>query len=334
MNYDDSIAASADSGIFGLDCPADDAAIILLPVPIDATTSYGHGTCDGPNAILNASRQVDLYDIDTGKPYQSGIHMLPESTELRRLNTEVREMVASQRHGETTAAVLERVNQVGETVNTWVYQQTCAWLEKGRIVGVVGGDHSVPFGAIKAFTEHFPQLGVLHFDAHADLRDAYEGYTWSHASIMHNVLAHTGLQKLVQVGIRDFCEQELNAIRDSKKRVMAFFDRDIANMLFVGNPFQKVIDQIVAELPQSVYVSFDIDGLDPLLCPHTGTPVPGGLSFNQACAVLSAVTRSGRRIVGFDLNEVAPGPDGGEWDANVGARLLYKLCGHSLLGRA
>jgi agmatinase len=333
MSFDPAAPAAPDAGIFGLETEAEGAAIILLPVPFDATTSYGQGASRGPAAILGASHQVDLYDIDTGRPYEAGIWMHPESADIRAWNEAARALVDGSRHGAAADAIRE-VDRFGAQVNDWVYQQTRTWLERGRIVGVVGGDHATPFGCIKAYSERYPDLGILHVDAHADLRDAYEGFAWSHASIMHNVMQHTGVKKLVQVGIRDFAEAEKHAIDTSQGRIEAFYDRDLADAAFEGRPFARLVDAIVTKLPRDVYVSFDIDGLDPVLCPHTGTPVPGGLSFRQACALFAGLARSGRRIVGFDVNEVAPGPDGDEWDGNVGARLLYKLCGYSLLTRS
>jgi agmatinase len=216
-------------------------------------------------------------------------------------------------------------------MNVWVLEQSRAWLAKGKIVGVVGGDHSVPFGCIQACAEKWPGLGVLHLDAHADLREAYEGFTWSHASIMFNVMTRIPqVKKLVQVGIRDFGEAEYNFIVASNGRVKTFYDAALKAGQFAGMPWRDEVDNIVRELPQNVYLSFDIDGLDPTLCPHTGTPVPGGLSFAQACALVEGVVRAGKRIVGFDLNEVAPSADGGDWDGNVGARLLYKMIGWTL----
>jgi len=207
-------------------------------------------------------------------------------------------------------------------------------LEAGHIVGVIGGDHAVPLGCIAAHAARYPGMGVLHLDAHADLRVAYEGFTYSHASIMHNVLAEVpGVARLVQVGIRDFGEAEFVAIEAGGGRVRTFFDAELARRRFDGEPWSSVVREIVDALPQHVYLSFDIDGLDPTLCPHTGTPVPGGLQFQEACALIAAVARSGRTIVGFDLCEVAPGPDGDEWDGNVGARLLYKMVGATLRSR-
>jgi agmatinase len=139
--------------------------------------------------------------------------------------------------------------------------------------------------------------------------------------------------RLVQVGIRDLAEAEHAVIQGSGGRVVAHFEAALRSRMLAGDTWAARCEAIVADLPADVYVSFDIDGLDPTLCPHTGTPVPGGLSFAEATYLLGAVVRSGRRIVGFDLTEVAPGPDGDEWDANVGMRLLYKLIGWTLVSR-
>ncbi len=172
---------------------------------------------------------------------------------------------------------------------------------------------------------------MLHVDAHADLRVKYQGFERSHASIMNNVMNATWKpEKLVQVAIRDFSQEEFAMIRE-RKDISTFFDLYLKRDLFEGKSWSEICAKIVEVLPSHVYVSFDIDGLSPEYCPHTGTPVPGGLTFDQANYLLSAVVHSGRRIVGFDLNEVAPGED--EWDGNVGARLLYKMCGWSVMSQ-
>lgn len=337
MAFDPNAAALPDSGVFGLPFSPEEAAVVLIPVPFEATTSYGGGTADGPAAVLEASKQVDLFDLDTGKPYEVGIAMLPEPSAVRAWNDEAKALAApivASGGLEVDAAALARVNALSEQMNGWVYETTRAWLAKGKTVGVVGGDHSTPFGAIRAYAEKYPGLGVLHLDAHADLRDAYEGFTWSHASIMFNVLERIpGVARLVQVGIRDFGEAEFELIQASNGRVHTFFDARLARARLDGMPWREQVDAIVAELPRHVYLSWDIDGLEPTLCPHTGTPVPGGLTFAQAVALLEGLVRAGKTIVGFDLNEVSPGPDGDEWDGNVGARLLYKLIGWTLVSQ-
>ncbi|MDQ3265554.1 MAG: agmatinase family protein [Myxococcota bacterium] len=335
--FDPNAAASPDSGVFGLPHSPEEARVVLIPVPFEATTSYGGGTGEGPNAILEASRQVDLFDFETGRPYQRGIAMLEDPAQVRRWADEAKALARPivEAGGPDQVPdgeqILESVNALCDRMNDWVYAETRRWLERGKLVGIVGGDHSVPYGAIRAYAERYPGLGVLHLDAHADLREAYEGFTWSHASIMFNVAERIpGVSRIVQVGIRDLGEAEFAYLSRPGSKVTAHFDADLQRKRFDGLPWNRQVDEIVSALPNDVYLSFDIDGLDPTLCPHTGTPVPGGLSFAEAVALVAGVVRSGKRIVGFDLNEVAPDPDGGEWDGNVGARLLYKMIGWAL----
>jgi agmatinase len=340
FDFDPGAPARGD-GIYGLPHGPDDARIVIIPVPWEPTTSYGRGTVRGPSSILHGSRQVDLFDAQTGRPYEAGIALLPVDPEIVLWNAEAcaasEPVIAA--GGEVAGdpdleARLARVNELSSKLNERVGAIARAWLDKGKIVGLIGGDHSTPFGAIAAHAERYPGLGVLHLDAHADLRDAYEGFTDSHASIIFNVARRLpAVARIVQVGIRDFSEEEHDVIRGSAGRIVTLFDHDLARRSFEGEPFGKIVRAVVEELPEHVYLSFDIDGLDPALCPHTGTPVPGGLGFQQAAALVAYVQESGRKIVGFDLCEVAPGPDGEEWNGNVGARLLYKMIGFTLLSQ-
>jgi len=326
--------ATCCDGIFGLPHTADDAGVILVPVPFDATTSYRQGTADGPETILEASWQVDLRDVETGDPWKHGIVMLPEPEHIVRLNEEARALAApiqEQEDEEPNEDALARVNAISEEVADWTRGQVEHWLDRNKLVGIIGGDHASPLGAILALANRNPGLGVLHIDAHADLRVAYQGFTQSHASIMHNVLERApGVHRIAQVGIRDLCDAEMDVIQHSE-RVRCWYDNDLARAQFEGRTFASMTEEIVASLPERVWISFDIDGLDPSLCPNTGTPVPGGLSFQQASYLVGAVARSGRRIVGFDLCEVAPGIDPTGIDGIVGARILYKLIGWMLL---
>ncbi len=336
--FDPNAAADGEAGVFGLPHTPDDARVVLLPVPWDATTSYGQGAAEGPNAIFAASMQVDLFDVETGRPYEAGIAMLDESSEIRAWNVEARAsaapVIAAGGRVNGDAALVEklgRVNALSRLVNERVYEITRSWLARGKLVGVVGGDHATPLGAIRAHAEKWPELGVLHVDAHADLRRAYEGFEYSHASIMECVMREVpGVARLVQVAVRDLCEEEQERIAASAGRIHTLYDVELARAR-MRSRLEETFAAAIERLPRSVYVSFDIDGLDPVLCPNTGTPVPGGLSFQEANALLRAVVESGRTIVGFDLNEVAPAPGGeDEWDGNVGARVLYKLIGWAL----
>lgn len=343
--FDPGAAALPGSGLFGLTTTEANARVVVVPVPFDATTSYRRGTSRGPAAILEASRQVDLFDREVGRPYEAGIVLRAEDPLVVAMNEEARAAcdpvieAAGVLDGDPRLTqALARANALSEALNIWVYEATKALLTAGKMPVVLGGDHATPFGAIRAYSERYPGLGILHVDAHADLRDAYEGFAHSHASIMHNVATHLGaVGKIVQVGIRDFSEDELRFSEASAGRIVTHFDVDLARGRFEGETFRAQCERIVKDLPADVYVSFDIDGLDPALCSHTGTPVPGGLSFHEASYLVGAVVRSGRRIVGVDLCEVAPGPGGVEadgddeqWDGNVGARMLYKLIGHAL----
>lgn len=344
-NFDPNAAASKESGIFGLPFSVNEAKLVLIPVPWEVTTSYGGGTSQGPQAIFDASKQVDLFDLEFGNFFTAGIAMADISIDIQQWNDIAKDFAATvieAREYETDeklSVAIQEVNSYSEKLNQYVYTETKKFLSQGKLVGIIGGDHSTPFGAIQACLEVYPHMGILHFDAHADMREAYEGFEHSHASIMHNVISKTSLTKLVQVGIRDFCEEEYNFIQKHKVRVHTFFDSVIFEQKMIGVGWSLICDEIIQHLPKEVYISFDIDGLDPRYCPHTGTPVPGGLDFYEAIYLIKKLVRSGRKIIGFDLNEVSPGPTtddvintAAEWDANVGARLLYKLCGFALAG--
>jgi len=339
-DFDPDGPAGESDGIFGVGTPLEAARVVVIPVPFEATVSYGSGTSGGPAAVLAASRQVDLFDAQTGKPYEHGIAMLPVHEEIlkwsadgRRLAQEV--VAAGGVLDDAMRQVAETVDAFGQGLNIWVRERVRDLLARNRVAVVLGGDHSVPYGAIEAYAERFPGIGILHVDAHYDLRVAYEGFNWSHASIMHNVLERLpAVGKVVHVGVRDFCEAEVRASEAFGDRSVAYDEFRMRDTLADGRPWRKLADEIVSHLPETVYVSFDIDGLDPSLCPGTGTPVPGGLSFYEATSLLDAVVRSGRRIVGADLCEVAPQDGDGEWNANVGARMLYKLIGFALKSMA
>ncbi|MDP9361865.1 MAG: agmatinase family protein [Acidobacteriota bacterium] len=334
-HFDPDAAAPAGAGMYGLPFTPDEARVVVVPVPYEATTSYGGGTSRGPAAVFEASKQVDLFDRDTGRPYEAGIAMLDIPKKIVRWNRKAKAIAAAviEKGGaidRATRKAAAEVNAISESVNAWVYEQTRALLDAGKMVVILGGDHSVPFGSIQACAETVPGLGILHLDAHADLRDSYEGFVWSHASIFHNVVTKIdAVARLVQVGVRDLSNAESVMIAESGGRIVTFFDSDLAARKEEGASWAELADEIVAQLPSDVYLSWDIDGLDPTLCPSTGTPVPGGLSWNEAIGLLRALRRSGKRIVGLDLCEVSPGQT--EWDANVGARLLYKMIGFALL---
>jgi agmatinase len=220
---------------------------------------------------------------------------------------------------------MKEVNEGGIFLNEWVYDQTKALLDKNKLVGVLGGDHSTPLGYMKAIGEKHGEFGILQIDAHCDLRDTYEGFNYSHASIMFNALKEIPqLTRLIQVGVRDYSQSEWDYIKESNYKVITYFDKEIKNRQFEGDSWKHIAEEIVDKLPEKVYLSFDIDGLDRKLCPHTGTPVPGGFEMEETFYIFRKIVESGRKIIGFDLSEV--GISDTDWNSNVGARVLFKLC--------
>ena len=329
--------------MFGLDSTPEEAGVHLIGVPFDATTSFRRGTAGGPAAIRHASHQVDLFDALTGRPYEAGIWMPAGASEVEAWNAEARALadpvLAAGGPGDDPALAehCRQVDRIQTELNAWVERRTEDALERGKLVGVVGGDHSTPLGALRAHARRHPGLGVLHVDAHADLREAYEGFAFSHASILYNATESIAeLGPVLQVGVRDLCDEELGRIASSGGRIRALYDHEWARVRLAGGNLRAEVRRALVTLPAEVYVTFDVDGLDPALCPNTGTPVPGGLAWDEAMLWLEELVASGRRIVGFDLTEVAPGerePPGAGWDEIVGARLLYRLIGFALRSR-
>lgn len=337
---DPNAKATSKDGIYGLPFKEKEAKIIFIPIPWDVTTSYQAGTSKGPMAIRNASEQIDFFDLDYINAYQCGLFMKKEDSKIKKLNLEGRKLAkkiidaddTEIKKNKSLQSALKKVNEISDKLNSFVYQEFKKHLDNNQIPIIVGGDHSTPFGAIKAYSEKYKNFGVLHFDAHSDTRDAYMGFKHSHASIMNNVITQIpGVVKLVQVGIRDFCEQEFNFTRDNKK-IEVYFDQQLQKRKMDGEIFSKIAKEIVAKLPENIYISFDIDGLDPRFCPHTGTPVPGGLEYHEVIFIINEIVISGKKLVGFDLVEVAPNAKNknDEWDSNVGMRLLYKMTGACL----
>lgn len=322
----------------GLPFTESTAKLVLMPAPWDVTVSYREGAALAPRAILDASVQLDLFDADVKDAWKTGIFMQPVDAKImearNRLRPKAIEYINFLEEGGSLPgnaemeAILTEVNLLCRETNNWVYNQCKKLLDAGKMVGVIGGDHSVPLGFLKALAEKFVSFGVLQIDAHHDLRKSYEGFEYSHASIFYNALQIKEISKLVQVGIRDYCEEEVEKVITEGDRVSVFCDQVLKENHFKGINWNEQCESIINALPENVYVSFDIDGLKPEFCPATGTPVPGGLDFSEVLFLLKKVVDSGRKIIGFDLCEVG----NSEWDANVGARLVYKMC--NLMGKS
>jgi len=322
----------ASNTIYGLPFNTKNAKVVILPVPWEVTVSYSAGTANGPQAVYNASFQVDLFDPLIKDAWKMGIAMQPVDKKVKAQSRLLRKKAeiyidayikaAGKKESAAMRKTREEINAACRKLNEWVMNQSLSQMDKGKIPALLGGDHSTPLGLMQALASKHKSFGILQIDAHADLRDSYEGFEFSHASIMFNALKIPQVKQLVQLGIRDYCEDEFNIIQKDK-RITTFFDRDIKQSQYKGESWENICDRVISTLPKNVYLSFDIDGLDPKLCPNTGTPVPGGFEFEQIVFLLEKLVASKRTIIGFDINEISPGKD--EWDANVGARMLYKV---------
>ena len=323
---------NADNNIFGLPFTPSEASLVIIPVPWEVTVSYSAGTAKGPDAVYDASYQVDLYDPFVQDAWKLGVAMLPVDGEIKqtskRLRKKAERYIELYAEGKTAAkngqmkSIQKEINTACKELNNHIRKEALKQLNKHKVVALLGGDHSTPLGLMQALANKHEQFAILQIDAHADLRDAYEGFEFSHASIMFNALKIPQVSQLVQVGIRDYCEDERN-LSESDSRITTFYDADIKHQQYEGKTWKDICNDVIETLPTNVYLSIDIDGLDPKLCPNTGTPVPGGFEFEQIVYLIQKLVESKRKIIGFDINEVSPGED--EWDANVGARLLYKI---------
>ncbi|HSK11872.1 MAG TPA: agmatinase family protein, partial [Phnomibacter sp.] len=333
--FDVNGAANPNNNIFGLPFTEEEARVVIIPVPWEVTVSYGAGTARSAEHIFKASLQIDLFDVELPDSWKAGYFLRPinpkillKSDFLRKEAELYIDFISRQEELSNNAFMtksLKDINEGSAFLNQWVYDQTRELLSRGKLVGILGGDHSVPLGYWRAIGEKFGDFGILQIDAHCDLRPSYEGFRYSHASVIYNGLEEIPqLQRVVQVGVRDYSQGEWEYICNSGHRVVAFLDRNLKARLYEGEPWKSICDDIISKLPEQVYLSFDIDGLDPKLCPNTGTPVHGGLESQQVNYLLRQLIKSGRKLIGFDLVEV--GISQTDWDANVAARELWHIC--------
>lgn len=318
--------------LFGLPFDQETSEIIVIPVPWDVTTSFSDGASLGPEAILNVSSQIDLFMHRIPDAWKLGITMLPIDDDWIAKNNQARKYALEnikflegdliKLSGKDIDLIIRNINMLSEKINDWVFAKSKDILVANKIPVVLGGDHSSPFGLMKAISESCEKFGVLQIDAHADLRPSYQGFEFSHASIMHNLMKFENISKLVQVGIRDLCEQE-HDVMVNDPRIITFYDALMARERFEGISWSYQVEQIVESLPEAIYITLDIDGLQPQYGPSMGTPVPGGLSYNQLLYLFEKLMDSGKKIIAFDICEVSGAKE--EWDAIVGSRILYNL---------
>lgn len=326
--------------LFGLPFSEEESRVIIIPIPWEATVSFREGTASAPRAVLSASSQIDIFDQDFPDAWKNGIFMQPVSSQWEKLNkknrTKARKLIEYLENGKTLPKNSQQlkswkeIDQTIEILHRKIEKEAGKLLKKKKMVGILGGDHSVSLGLIKALSKIHPSFGILQIDAHLDLRDSYEGFCYSHASAMRRAIEIKEVSKIVNVGARDYSQEENDFIRNSKGRCQIFSSRTLEEKIFSGKSWENICQEIIKTLPEKVYISFDIDGLNSSFCPNTGTPVPGGLGFEQAFYLLKQIKKSRRQIVGFDLCEVAPASRdpksfSGDWNAIVGSHALYRL---------
>lgn len=318
--------------------PTLDAPLVLVSAPWAVTSAAGHGAAYAPDAIIDASTAVSLYDVvsDTtidGKVATAEVDYDLQESSLQ-LGGDAAKVVAHIEDGgvlsgDYFARKVVRINLGFRDMQRSVGKRVFRFAEKGKIVGVVGGDHSVAFGAVRAIASLHPNMGVLFIDAHSDLRPSGRIFDYSHLSVARNIVDEIAqVSKLVQVGVRDMSREEYE-FAQKHPRITMFSHEKLAAERFSGRSWGEVCDDVVKSLPDKVYISFDIDALSPECCPHTKRPVAGGMTFDEAVCLINHVVESGRTIVGFDLTEIVPVMESGV-DAAVGARMLVKLCAAAL----
>jgi len=267
-----------------------DCSVVIIPIGYDGTASYKPGAKYGPNAIINSSVELENYDIEMKKDItETGIFTTPE---ISPLASDPKEMLLKI---ETTIDNLKLKNQ---------------------ITGIIGGDHSVTIGSVKSAIKRFPDLSILYLDAHADLRDTYMGTKWGHASVARRLKS---ICKVVQLGVRSISSEEVNFISKSKsENEIYYWDR-------TKNNLQEDIDSALSQLSNQVYISIDLDVLDPSIMSAVGNPVPGGINWEEINSIIKQ-TAQHHSIVGFDVTELSPN-EGPESCSFTAAKLIYKLIG-------
>jgi agmatinase len=321
-----------DEPLFGNPLSFNDSKLVIIPAPWEPTTSYKGGTSNAPALIRQASHQMDYFHEVYKNSYEKGIFFKELHPEIEPLHKEAlkicegiqEQLTQPEGPGKTFQEDLKTANLLSQKFNQIIYTESKEILAAKKIPALFGGDHSCPYGLMKALSETYESWSILHIDAHFDLRVAYQGFEHSHASIIYNATKlKNPPEQVAQIGIRDFSESEYKYAND--KGHYSWTDKVLKRREFDGESWSKTISEILKPLSKNLYISFDIDGMDPQYCPQTGTPVPGGLTYNQAVQLIEEASKK-FNIIGFDLVEVASAPDDYEsWDINVGTRLLFEL---------
>ena len=324
-------------GVFGLDSTYENSELALLMVPWDLTSSYQRGSSESPAKIRAASPQLDLYHPDFPGYWDDGIVAVDLDADLLAKNQALRaaadRVIGAHETGtfsledDGIVTALNEVNSGCEDMNKEVYKQAEKAINDNKLIGLVGGDHSCSYPLISALIDYVPSFSILQIDAHMDLRACYQNFEFSHASVMHNVLKHKDIARLVQVGVRDYCAEEAQFVSESKGRVKTYLNQDIQASLFQGKTWDAQCKKIIRNCTDDVYISIDVDGLCPSHSAHSGTPVPGGISYDMLMYLIRELSQSKKRIIGFDVVEANGAPT--SIDILSATRLAYMVGGYA-----
>jgi agmatinase len=316
--------------LFGIVKHPNDATVVLIPVPLEIVGLEDSGTASAPERILQQSCHVSLFADKDLEATTLACAMLPIPYDIKMIGEQLhhqRERIIDSPYGmyrSSNAEAIRIIDRQLSKINEYIKKKTLRFLNQGKIVGLVGGECSSALGCIEAMAEHYGSFGILHIGAQPNLHKHYDGFSYSYASVMYNACKINEVEKIVQVGLRDYCQEDQRVMNEQGDRIVPFFDYNIKQALFEGKTWQSITDSIVAELPKQVYLRFDINGLDAKLCPNTSRPVPGGLEIEQVIYLLEAIVKAGKVVIGFDLCEIGHG-ESSDWDALVGGHLLRQL---------
>lgn len=272
----------------------EDSLFIILPVPYESTTSYGRGTSQGPKAIIDASRYIELYDEELmQETYKLGIHTLPFMEPA-------------------SSGPEEMINKLAN----YVQKEIVSYYNENKILFSLGGEHSISAGLVKGFSKKYPDLSVLHFDAHADLRDSYQGESFSHACAARRMLEHC---PVISCGIRSISAEEVDFAKKTKQKI------------FFGKSALNKTSEVNSLLSGDIYITLDVDVLDPSVMPSTGTPEPDGWTWRELCDFLKEIICK-KYIVGLDIVELSPLSGISAPDFSI-AKLIYRIMGYVALSK-
>ena len=316
--------------LFGIPTPIEKAQLILIPAPWAVSLDHPP-TVLGPETILRTSYKIGCYQplYPQAKKLKMAMLPIPHGWKLKshQLSNSVKTYLQARQAGSKiiNKPLTTRVDQYTLAFKERIKNKALMYMtQQNKMVGLLGGEQICALGLIQACAEQYKNFGILHIDAHPDLQKNYQGFHYTHRSLIYHTLQIPQNKSIVQLGLRDYTEEEANAIQKNPQKITTFPYETLQQALYKGTTWHQICEEIIAKLPNKIYLSFDIDALDPKLCPTTAQPVPGGLNVNQILYLLQHIVKAGKTIIAFDLSEVAFNGET-EWDALVASHLLHRI---------